>query len=279
MTETTPALRVLVADDERFGRKRVRDLLAAEPGVEVVATAETGRQAVEAIREHRPDVAFLDVQMPDGTGLDVVRAVGPAAMPATVFVTAFDEHALEAFRLAALDYLTKPFEDERFVGALARVREAVRLRREADAADDLRQRYQALLDASAGTPEAPSYLAALPVESRSRVRFVPVEQIDVIEADGPYAVLHVGGGRHLIRERMQTLEDRLDPALFVRVHRSTIVRLDLVDELLIGGQGDYAVRLADGREVRVSRSRRVALEARLRRDPTPWDEPPSSRPR
>ena len=263
-TETTGArLRVLVADDERFGRKRVLDLLAAEPDVEVVATAETGAEAVDAVRRHAPDVAFLDVQMPGGTGLDVVREVGPGAMPATVFVTAFDEHALEAFRLAALDYLTKPFEDERFAQALARVRADLRRRRAEAEAGDLRERYQALLDASGGTPEAPALLSVLPVESRGRVRFVPVERIDVVEADGSYAVLHVGEGRHLIRERMQTLEDRLDPALFVRVHRSTMVRLALVDELLIGSQGDYAVRLVDGREVRMSRSRRAAVEARL----------------
>ena len=256
-------LRVVVADDERLGRKRLLDRLAAAPGVEVVATAETGREAVDAIRRHAPDAAFLDVQMPDGTGLDVVRTVGPAAMPATVFVTAFDAHALDAFRLAALDYLTKPFEDERFDEALARVREAVRLRRSDAAASDLRQRYEALLAASA--PE-PAHVAALPVESRGRVRFVPVEQIDVIEADGPYAILHVGDRQYAIRERMQTLEDRLDPELFVRIHRSTIVRTALVDELLIGGQGDYVARLAEGRELRVSRSRRAALEARLRGD-------------
>ena len=255
---------MLVADDERFGRKRVLDLLAQASGVEVVATAETGQQAVEAIRQHGPDVAFLDVQMPEGTGLDVVREVGPGAMPATVFVTAFDEHALEAFRLAALDYLTKPFEDERFTEALDRAKEAVRLRRRDAEAGSLRERYEALLETSAGTPEAPAFLSALPVESRGRVRFVPVEGIDVIEADGPYAVLHVGERRFVIRERMQTLEARLDPALFVRVHRSTIVRTELIEELLIGGQGDYAARLADGREVRVSRGRRADLEAHLR---------------
>ena len=263
-------LRVVVADDERPGRKRLLDLLGRAPGVEVVAVAETGTEAVGAIRRHRPDAALLDVQMPEGTGLDVVREVGPGHMPATVFVTAYDEHALEAFRLAALDYLTKPFEDDRFWEALGRVREAVRLRRLDAAAggaegDGLRERYEALLDASAGTADAPAALSALPVESRGRVRFVPVEEVDVVEADDQYAVLHVGERRYAIRERMGTLEKRLDPAQFCRVHRSTIVRLALVDELLIGSQGDYAVRLVDGRELRVSRSRRAELETRLGR--------------
>ena len=257
-------LRVLVADDERLGRKRVLDLLAAEPDVEVVAVAETGREAVDAIRDERPDVALLDIQMPGGTGLDVVRAVGPEAMPVTVFVTAFDAHALEAFRLAALDYLTKPFEDARFAEAFGRAREAVRLRRADASASSLREQYEALLAASAHAPEAPATLAALPVESRGRIRFVPVETVDLFEADGPYVVLHVGEQRHVVRERMQTLEERLDPAAFTRIHRSTIVRTALVDVILVGGQGDYAVRLVDGRVLALARRRREALEVRLR---------------
>ena len=261
-SEPAVRLRVLVVDDEVPGRKRLLDLLARSADVEVVAVAATGREAAEAVRRHRPDAAFLDVEMPDGTGLDVVREVGAGAMPVTVFVTAYDEHALEAFRLAALDYLTKPFENERFEEALVRVREAVRLRR-LDASG-FRQRYEALLEASAGAPEAPGFLSALPVASRGRIRFVPVKTVDVVEADDQYAVLHVGPRRYAMRERMGTLEARLDPALFVRVHRSTMVRTALVEEVLIGNQGDYAVRLADGREFRLSRSRRAAVEASLR---------------
>ena len=202
--------------------------------------------------------------MPDGTGLDVVRQVGAAAMPVTVFVTAYDEHALEAFRLAALDYLTKPFENDRFAEALARVREAVRLRRLDAAAGGYSERYGALIEASAGTSEAPAYVSALPVKSRGRVRFVPVAEVDAIEADDQYAVLHVGARRHVVRERMGTLEARLDPAQFTRVHRSVIVRTALVAEILVGGQGDYAVRLRGGQTYPLARRRRDDLEARLR---------------
>lgn len=255
----TAPLRVVVVDDERLGRERVLRLLAAVPDVEVVAVAETGRGAVEAIRQEEPSAAFLDVRMPDLTGLGVVREVGVESMPPTVFVTAHDRNAVEAFEVAAVDYLTKPFEDGRFFEALDRVREAVRLRR--TRAEALRSRA----DASLTKVDAPhAYPSILPVEARGLVRFVPVEKIDVVEADGSYAVLHVGGDRYAIRKRMKDLEDRLDPARFCRIHRSTIVRLDLVDGLLIGSPGDYAVLLSDGREFRVSRGRRDVLEARLR---------------
>jgi len=255
-------LRVLVVDDEPLARQRLLDLLARADGVEVAGTAASGREAVERIAALRPDVVFLDVQMPGLTGLDVVRAVGPEAMPVTVFATAYDRHALAAFDLAALDYLLKPFEDERFFQALARAREAVRLRE----VDRLRDRLLRLLQAEPAPPpvaEAPRYLERIAVEMRGQVRVVPVERVDYVQADGPYAELHAGGETFVIRERMQALEARLDPARFARIHRSTIVRLDAVEALLTAPGGDYAVRLKDGTRLRVSRARRDALAARL----------------
>jgi two-component system LytT family response regulator len=262
MTETAH-LRVLVVDDESLARQRLLDLLAAEDRVEVVGTAGTGRDAVEAIRSQSPDLVFLDVQMPGLTGLDVVREIGPEAMPVTVFVTAFDQHALQAFELAALDYLLKPFEDERFRAALARARDTVRLRQ----VDALQSRLRALLDpepAEPAKPEPPTdSLERIAVEMRGQIRIVPVGSIDYIAADGPYAEVHAGDETFVIREQMQTLEDRLDPAEFFRIHRSTIVRLDRVEALLVAGGGDYAVKLADGTRLRVSRARRDALAARL----------------
>jgi two-component system LytT family response regulator len=227
----------------------------------VVGEAGNGRSAVGAIRSERPDVVFLDVQMPGLSGLDVVREVGPGAMPVTVFVTAYDRHALEAFDLAALDYLLKPFEDERFRQALARSREAVRLRQ----VDELRGRLIGLLG-GAGAPPAPgpsAYLERVAVEMRGQVRVVPVDRIDYIEADGPYAVLHAGAETFVIRERMQTLEERLDPDRFARIHRSTIVQLDRVEALLVAGGGEYAARLTTGARVRVARGRRDALAEKL----------------
>jgi len=255
-------LRVLVVDDEPLGRERLLDLLADEPDVEVVGTAGSGRAAVAAIRASSPDVVFLDVQMPGLTGLDVVREITPEAMPVTVFVTAYDRHALDAFDLAALDYLLKPFEDDRFRQALVRAREAVRLRE----VDALRGRLLTLLATGGDALTAPAreaYLERIAVEMRGQLRVVPVERIDYIEADGPYAVLHAGEERFVLRERMQTLEERLDPARFIRVHRSTIVQLDRVEALLVARGGDYAARLRDGTRIRVARGRRDALAERL----------------
>lgn len=259
-------IRVLVVDDELLARERITDLLAHEPDVEILGTADNGNTAVEAIRAKRPDLVFLDVQMPGKTGLDVVRDVGPDAMPATIFVTAFDQYALRAFDLAALDYLVKPFDDERFEQAFRRARQLIDLRE----MGKLREQLLAILQQGSTersdahpTTDATPYLERIAVEMRGKVRVVPVEQIDYITADGPYAELHTGERTHLIRETMQTLEERLDPRHFVRIHRSAIVRLQLVDTLLRGGGGDYEVQLKSGLRLPVSRSRREELERRL----------------
>ena len=259
-------IRVVVVDDELLARERITDLLAHEPDVEIVGTADNGNTAIDAIRGTRPDLVFLDVQMPGKTGLDVVREIGPDAMPATIFVTAFDQYALRAFDLAALDYLVKPFDDERFEQAFRRARQLIDLRE----MGKLREQLLAVLQP--GTPErsgartpvdATPYLERIAVEMRGKVRVVPVEQIDYITADGPYAELHTGDRTHLIRETMHTLEERLDPRHFVRIHRSAIVRLQLVDTLLRGAGGDYEVQLKSGLRLPVSRSRREELERRL----------------
>ena len=259
-------IRVLVIDDEPLARERLLDLLAHEPGVEVVGTADNGAAAVEAIRARDPDLVFLDVQMPGKTGLDVVREVGADTMPATIFVTAFDQYALRAFELAALDYLVKPFDDERFEQAFARARRLIELRE----MGKLREQLLAVLQhGDAGEPRTQNantvspYLERIAVEMRGKVRVVPVEQIDYITASGPYAELHTGERTHIIRETMQTLEERLDPRQFIRIHRSAIVRLGLVDTLLRGAGGDYEVQLKGGLRLPVSRSRREELERRL----------------
>jgi two-component system LytT family response regulator len=260
-------IRVLVVDDEPLGRERILDLLAHEAGVEVVGTADNGAAAVEAIRAKLPDLVFLDVQMPGKTGLDVVREIGAEAMPATIFVTAFDQYALRAFELAALDYLVKPFDDERFEQAFRRARELIGLREMGKLRDQLLAVLQhGAADGAAAprpAPEPSGYLERIAVEMRGKVRVVPVDQIDYITADGPYAELHTGDRTHIIRETMQTLEERLDPRQFVRVHRSAIVRLQLVDTLLRGAGGDYEVQLKGGLRLPVSRSRREELERRL----------------
>jgi two-component system LytT family response regulator len=248
-------LRVVVADDEPLARQRIEDLLAKERGVEVVGAASTGDEAEEMIRTAKPDLIFLDVQMPGKTGLQVVDAVGAEQMPATIFVTAFDQFALRAFEVAAIDYLLKPFDDERFVQALQRARKAIELK-------EVERITHRLLDFLHEQPR-PKYLERISVESRGQVRVVPVTRIDYITASGPYAELHVADKTYAVRERMQTLEEQLDPSIFFRIHRSAIVRLDRIDTLLHRPGGDYALRLKDGTELDVSRARRDELEMRL----------------
>jgi len=265
-------LRVLVVDDEPLARQRVEDMLAHEGGIEVVGTADSGPAAVDAIRRLHPDLVFLDVQMPGGTGLDVVREVGAEQMPATVFVTAYDQHALAAFDLAAVDYLVKPFDDERFEQAFRRARRLVELQE----VERLRGQLLAVLQGDgAGTAGAPTvqpapqaqsgggYLERFAVETRGKVRVIPASEVDYIVQSGPYAELYVADRRWLIREAMQTLEERLDPKVFLRIHRSAIVRIALVDTLLRGAGGDYEVQLKTGARLRVSRSRREAVEKAL----------------
>jgi two-component system LytT family response regulator len=268
MTHTTGRpIRVLIVDDEPLARQRIEDLLAREPGVDIAGTADNGVAAVDAIRSMRPDLLFLDVQMPGKTGLDVARTIGPESMPATIFVTAYDQHALQAFDLAALDYLVKPFDDERFEQAFRRARHLIDL----EDTGRLHERLRTLLrdePSAAATHAAPPgtherYLERVPVESKGKVRFIPVEEIDYVAASGAYAELVVGGRRHLIRETMQALEQRLDPDRFMRVHRSAIVQLDRIDTLLRGSGGDYEIQLKDGTRLRVSRSRRDGLARRL----------------
>lgn len=258
-------VRVLVVDDEPLARMRIEDVLARIDGAEIVGTAANGLEAVERIRTLQPDLVFLDVQMPGKTGVEVVREIGPDAMPATIFVTAFNQFAVQAFDVAAVDYLVKPFDDERLEAAFSRARSRLAL----EGLGQLREKLLAVLQSPTGPAgaepanprtSAPAYLQRLAVESRGKVQSIPVEQIDYIVQSGPYAELHSGGRRHLIREAMQTLEDRLDPRQFMRVHRSMIVRLDLVEALHRGTGGDYEVQLKGGARVKVSRSRREALE-------------------
>lgn len=253
----TKILRVVIADDELLARQRIEDLLAKDPSVSVVATASNGPEAVAAIHKSAPDLAFLDVQMPGMTGFEVVAAVGTDQMPVTIFVTAFDQFALKAFEVAAIDYLVKPFDDERFAQALARARKTIELRE----VERLTKQLVTLLHESSAPKQ--QYLDRIPVEQRGQLRVVPVSKIDYITASGPYAELHVAGKTFAVRERMQTLEEKLDPALFFRVHRSAIARITLIDALLRAPGGDYAVRLKDGTELPLSRTRREQLEQLL----------------
>ena len=259
MTEAKP-MRVLIADDERLARQRLEDLLRYENNVEIVGRTDSGLATVAAIRELEPDLVFLDIQMPGKTGLEVVREIGPDDMPPVIFTTAYD-HAVAAFDLAAIDYLIKPYDDERFEKAFRRARKMIELNQVSKLSDELRLLLRAGTGQS-GTAKS-QYLERIAVEMRGQVRVVPVKQIDYMVASGPYAELFVGDKRYLIRERMQTLEERLDPAKFFRIHRSAIVRLDLIETLIKNPGGDYGVQLKSGVKLKVSRSRFESLETLL----------------
>jgi two-component system LytT family response regulator len=267
MSEKT--VRVLIVDDEPLARARLEDLVRAQPRAEVAGMAVDGDDAVDAIRRLHPDLVFLDVQMPGKTGVDVVREVGAENMPVTVFCTAYDQFALQAFELAAVDYLLKPYDDERFEQAFERARRMIELAE----VGRLTERLAALLGARVPAPAAASpspspapsggWLERIAVEMRGQVRVVPVDEVEYVTASGPYAELHTAERGFVIRERMQALEERLDPTRFLRIHRSVIVRLDRIDALLRGGGGDYAVRLKSGVKLRVSRTRVEELERRM----------------
>ena len=272
-------LQVLVVDDEIPAQKRLTDLVEATEGVELLTACGDGRSAIEQILRRGPDLVFLDVQMPEISGIEVVRLVGPDRMPPVVFVTAYDQYALKAFELAAVDYLLKPFSDERFAQAVERAREHVRHR----SFDELSDRMMSLLRsagqmASAAEEEAPSAASGSPspaeptgpslieriaVQRRNEIELVPVEAVVYFEAEGAYVNVHTDERTHLIRERMKTLEQRLATEQFCRIHRSTIVNLDWVEALEPTDPGDIVARLTTGKRLRVSRSRRAELEERL----------------
>jgi two-component system LytT family response regulator len=263
-------IRVLVVEDEPLGKERILELLAEQPDAEVVGAADNGREAVEMIRDLQPDLVFLDVRMPRMNGLEVVRAVGPSAMPATIFVTGYDQYALQAFEIAAVDYLVKPFPDERFEEAFHRARRRI----EMEGIAGLREKLLDLLQGGAHpstpverqeTSVAQPYLRRLAVQMRGRMIVIPVDEIDHITASGVYAEVVRGKDRYLIRESLQTLEEQLDPREFMRIHRSEIVRLDRIKMVVRAGGADHEVQLADGTRLRVGRSRREELERRLGR--------------
>jgi two-component system LytT family response regulator len=265
MPAADAAIRTLIVDDEPLARERLRELLDHRPDVAVIGEAEDGLAAVEAIREQVPNLVFLDVQMPGLNGIDVIEEVGREQMPVTVFVTAYDQYAIRAFDLAAVDYLLKPFDDERFEQAFERARNRI-ADRDTDAISRrllrmLQEKDPSLLEDET-TPDEP-YLERIAVQGRGKARIVSVDDITHITADGSYAELHTADGTHVIRERMKALAARLDPADFVRVHRSAIVRLDEVELILRSGGGNYAVRLEDGTTVSVSRGRIEELQERL----------------
>ncbi|MEM8993391.1 MAG: LytTR family DNA-binding domain-containing protein [Acidobacteriota bacterium] len=252
--------RVLLVDDEALARKRIRSLLGGRPDLEIAGECRDGLEAVRAIAELEPDLVFLDIQMPKLDGFGVLEEVGLERMPEVVFVTAYDTYALDAFAVSALDFLLKPFADERFEATLDRALARLEERRAAE----LGERLSCLIDGrrlALGHPvaETPKPLRRLSIEKRGRIYFVPVSDIHWIESDGPYVRLHTADGHHLKRDSLKRLEKALDPEVFVRIHRSTMVHVDRVTELQPLFHGEYRVTLSSGAELKLSRSYRDRL--------------------
>jgi two-component system, LytTR family, response regulator len=240
-SETAPArIRALVVDDEPLARSNILHLLRALPDVEILGECDSATTALDAIRTRKPDLVFLDVRMPEYDGFDMLEMLGAEAPPAVIFVTAYDQYALKAFDTGALDYLLKPFNNARFARALERAKERIALRR-----------------------HGPAKIDRLTIKNAGCVVFLPIADIDWIEAADYYASLHVGSKTHLLRRSMNDLESDLDPAQFCRIHRSTIVNLDRVRELRFDSDAEYELVLTDGTTLRLSRRYRKDLQARL----------------
>lgn len=253
-------LRALVVDDEPLGRERLRTLLADDPEVEIVGECADGGSAVEAVRDLVPDLVFLDVQMPLLDGFDVVKEVGAEAMPPVIFVTAYDEYAIKAFEVHALDYLLKPFDRQRFERALERAKQHLALQGKGGA---LAGQLRALLAEVRSGRDKADGVDRLVIRSRGRITIVPTRELDWIEAAGNYARLHAGEETHLMRETMTGLADQLPATEFARVSRSAIVRIDRIRELKRRSHGEYTIVLRDGTRVKSSRGYTDRLEELL----------------
>jgi len=248
-------LRTLIVDDEALARTALLRLLKRDSDVSVIGQCNDGESAVQAILQLQPDLVFLDVQMPEMDGFQVLEAIGIDQMPVTVFVTAYDRYAIRAFDANAVDYLLKPFAADRFARAMARARDRFQGRKDKESATRL---FALLAD------RFPSdYLQRLTVASGGRIHFISVRDIDWIEAEGNYARLHVGRRAYDVRETLQTLVEKLDPRDFVRIHRSTIVNINRVREVQPWFQGSHIVLLQSGEELRMSRYQRDAVERLL----------------
>ena len=257
---TPGRIRAVIVDDEPAARRGIRLLLERDGGVDIVGEASGGAEAAELIAREKPDLAFLDVQMPGCDGFQALQRAGAAHAPAVIFVTAYDEHALRAFEVNAVDYLLKPYDDARFAAALQRAKEEVR-RRETDTVNS---RLHQLLDYLQHVPRPPAAETAanrILLKSSGEIFFLKAEEIDWIEAEGDYMKFHVSGRTHLMRETMARLEARLDPKRFIRIHRSTIVNIDRLRKLSPSFAGEYAVILHDGTKLKLSRGyhERIAL--------------------
>jgi two-component system, LytTR family, response regulator len=259
MSRPPEPLRAVIADDEPLARRKLRALLAEQPDITVVAETANGPETIDVVRAHGPDVLFLDVHMPGADGIEVLEALGPDRTGVVVLVTAFDDYAIAAFEHHALDYVLKPVDHDRFRATVERVRVRLRQQRAARITEET-LRALAQIYRPASSADAERYLARIVVRSGQKTSIVDVAAIDWVDVRGDYLALHTDAGVHLSRGTLGALERRLDPAEFVRIHRSTLVRLSRVKELEPYFHGDFAVTLHDGTRLRLSRTYRAHVQ-------------------
>jgi len=247
-------MRVMIVDDEPLARDRLRRFMSGDSQIEIVAECADGRSAVEAVQKYEPDLILLDVQMPGMDGFEVLRELGPKVLPHVVFVTGHDEHAVKAFEAKAIDYLLKPTNKQRLYEALRRVTERLESSRH-----ELPQALLALLNERKAGPG----VSRLSIRDGDKVAFVPIGEIQWLEAAGNYVVVHVAGGSHIQRETMSALEEQLPKDVFYRVSRSAMVNMRQVKEVIAVGVGEYIVALASGQRIPITRTLKE-IEERLR---------------
>lgn len=264
MERADKRIRTLIVDDEPLARQNLRVLLQADPDIELIGECGSGQHALNIIKAQSIDLLFLDVQMPEMSGFDLLLEFDYASIPAIIFVTAFDQYALKAFEVHAIDYLLKPFNDERFEKALKQAKRQI----EQAEINKLSQKLFTLLSKhetnSNDKSEPVKFTTRFMIKSAGRIIFLKADDIDWIGADDYYVKLHTGRKSHLLRETMNDLEARLDPAMFLRIHRSTIVNIDRIKEIQPHFNGNYIVLLNDGTELMLSRSRREQVQMILK---------------
>ena len=259
MSATARAVRTVIVDDEPLARRRIRTILAKQPGVEIVAEASNGTTAVAAIMEQRPALVLLDIQMPGQDGFDVLRTITAAGLqPLVVFITAHDEHAIRAFDVQALDYVLKPVTEERVLTAVSRAIARLAEHRRAD----LSEEFTALLD----RVDRSRRETRIPVRGERGVRLVPVSEIQWIEAEADLVKLHTARGAHVLRTTMTDVEQQVPRTQFVRVHRGAIVNVDCIQEIQPLFKGDYVIVLKNGAQVRSGRTYRAGVQALMRKE-------------
>ncbi|HKR15742.1 MAG TPA: LytTR family transcriptional regulator DNA-binding domain-containing protein [Pyrinomonadaceae bacterium] len=252
MTDAT-RIRALVVDDEPLAREMIREMLENDSEVEIVGECANGRETVEAIQSTAPDIVFLDIQMPELGGFEVLESLEPKATPYVIFVTAYDQYAVRAFEVHALDYLLKPYDRERFEAAWQRAKEQLKL-------DRASRRDQDIIALLEELKAGPRYLERLVIKNGGRVFFLHVQDVYCIEAEGNYVRVYDGQKGYLLRETISSLEEQLDPKQFLRIHRSAIVKIDRIKEMQPWFHGEYRIIMENGKQLALSRNYRANLQ-------------------